>query len=203
VEAGGAAGPCLEVREMPIGALAEYAGVPIMFEVRSVLEVEIRGEGSGPVALAERAVGTPWTKDYDAVPGEGPEGWPDRFDLSRWGLLAARASGRRVGGAAVAIRTPGLDMLEGRDDLAVLWDIRVAPEARGRGVGTALLRAAEAWARARGCRRMKVETQNINVPACRFYAKHGFRLSGASPSAYAAFPEEIQLLWDKGLGPGA
>lgn len=203
MKADGAAGPGPEISEMPIGALAEYAGVPISFEVRSVLEVEVGEGGKGPVARGERAVAMPWTKDYDAVPGGRPERWPDRFDLSRWGLFAARAARRCVGGAAVAIRTPGLDMLDGRDDLAVLWDIRVAPEARGRGVGSALLHAAEAWARARGCRRMKVETQNINAPACRFYAKHGFRLMSANPSAYTAFPEEIQLLWDKGLGPAS
>ena len=32
---------------------------------------------------------------------------------------------RPVGGAAVAARTVGINMLTDRDDLAVLWDIRV------------------------------------------------------------------------------
>jgi ribosomal protein S18 acetylase RimI-like enzyme len=41
-------------------------------------------------------------------------------------------------GAVVVLKTPSLTMLEGRDDLAMLWDIRVSPEARGQGVGTAL-----------------------------------------------------------------
>ena len=52
-------------------------------------------------------------------------------------------------------------MLGGRDDLAVLWDIRVSPPERGTGVGSALFRAAEDWAGTRGCTWLKIETQNI------------------------------------------
>jgi hypothetical protein len=47
---------------------------------------------------------------------------------------------------------------------------------------------------------MKVETQNINVPACRFYAKQGFALGAAHHFVYPALPEEVQLLWYKDLG---
>jgi GNAT superfamily N-acetyltransferase len=39
---------------------------------------------------------------------------------------------------------------------------------RGLGIGAALFRAAERWAVARGARWLKVETQNVNVAACRF-----------------------------------
>ena len=86
-------------------------------------------------------------------------------------------------------------MLEGRSDLAVLWDIRVAPDARRRGIGAALMAAAERWAEAQGCAELKVETQNINVPACRFYARQGFTLREARRFAYPGLPDEIQLLW--------
>lgn len=199
---GPAASIRLEISEEPITALAEYACVPISFEVTRVLDVSPREDGHGGFRLTERAIATPWVKDYDAIPGEGPATWPKRFDLSHWGLFAARLSGRRVGGAAVAFQTPGLEMLEGREDLAVLWDLRVAPDARGQGVGLGLLHAAEAWARARGCREMKVETQNINVPACRFYAKHGFALRAADRFAYPTLPDETMLLWYKDLIPG-
>ena len=90
-------------------------------------------------------------------------------------------------------------MLEGRDDLAVLWDIRVSPEARGQGIGAALFRAAEEWAKARSCRRLKVETQNINVQACRFYARQGCVLATVDRSAYPELPREIKLIWNKVL----
>jgi GNAT superfamily N-acetyltransferase len=182
--------------EESIDTLREYASVPIALDVTSELEVHRGGEG---FVLTEVAVPSPYIKDYDAIAGEHPAEWARRFDMSRWGVLAARAGGRRVGGAVIAFDAPGVDMLEGRRDLAVLWDIRVAPEARGNGVGAALFRAAEAWARARGCREFKVETQNVNVSACRFYARQGCVLAAVDPSAYPGLSAEIQLLWHKDL----
>ena len=104
-----------------------------------------------------------------------------------------------MGGAVVAFDTPGLIMLEGRRDLAVLWDIRVDPDHQRRGVGTALFGAAETWSRTRGCRQLKIETQNVNVPACRFYLGQGCVLGGINRFAYREFPEEVQLLWYKDL----
>ena len=41
------------------------------------------------------------------------------------------------------------------------------------------------------------ETQNTNVPACRFYAAAGLVLSEANAGAYRAFPDEVQLIWRK------
>jgi GNAT superfamily N-acetyltransferase len=90
-------------------------------------------------------------------------------------------------------------MLGGRADVALLWDIRVAPSSRGRGVGRALLGAAEAWAQSRDARWLEVETQNINAPACRFYERNGFVLRSVDPFAYPSLPTETQLLWYKRL----
>jgi GNAT superfamily N-acetyltransferase len=189
----------LEISEETPAALEDYARIPIAFEVSRILDVAPRGDPSGGFALSERRLDAPYVKDYDAIQGEGPSGWARRFDMSNWGVLAAHLEGRRVGGAVIAFDTPGLDMLEGRTDLAVLWDIRVSPGARRQGVGTALFRAAEAWAKARRCGRLKIETQNINVPACRFYARHGCALGTACSFAYPELPDEIQLIWHKEL----
>ena len=189
----------IEVREEPITTLDEYASIPIAFEVGSILDVRAMANGLGEFVLTEQPLDVPYVKDYDSINGEEPAQWPRRFDLSNWVLFVARSEGGRVGGAVVALSTPGLTMLEGREDLAVLWDIRVLPEARGQGVGSALFRVAEAWARAKGCRQLKVETQNINVGACRFYARQGFVLGAVNKMAYAEFPNEVQLLWNKDL----
>jgi GNAT superfamily N-acetyltransferase len=62
-------------------------------------------------------------------------------------------------------------------------------------MGKRLFDHAAAWARAQGCRQLKVETQNINVPACTFYAKQGCALGAVNPGAYPAYPDEVQLLW--------
>lgn len=183
-------------------ALAEYGRIPIAFEVNAIVDVAADNEDSTRFRLSERPITTPYLKDYDAIT-ETPTEWPRRFNMSKWGLMIARIDGQCVGGAAVAYDTPGMDILEGRPDLAVLWDIRVVPARRRRGVGAALLGAAEAWALARGCRQLKVETQNINVAAGRFYARHWFSLRAAHHGVYSECPDEIQLLWYKDLGEHA
>jgi len=187
----------IDVAEEPMTALAEYALVPIAFRVDHVLDVTARA--SGGFSLSARKLEIPYMKDYDAVDGEGPLHWSRRFDVSNWTLFTARVAGSRVGGATVVFDTPGLTMLEGRRDLSVLWDIRVAPNARGKGIGSALFEKVKAWTRAHSCRQLKVETQNINVPACRFYARQGCELRAVHHAAYPELPEEIQLLWYKDL----
>ena len=42
---------------------------------------------------------------------------------------------------------------------------------------------------------MKIETQNVNIGACRFYAAQGCELRAIHPNASLELPEEVQLLW--------
>jgi GNAT superfamily N-acetyltransferase len=189
----------IEVSEESITALPEYARVPIIFTVDCVLEETNRDDGAAHgFAWSERRLEVPYEKDYDTIAGEGPLQWPRHFNLLNWAFFMARCATRVVGGAAVAFDT-GLTMLEGRRDLAVLWDIRVAPDARRRGVGSALFERVEAWAQLHGCRQLKIETQNTNVRACRFYERPGCQLRAIHRAAYRELPEEIQLLWYKDL----
>lgn len=190
-----------EISEAPIAEVASQAEVPISFRVERVYDAGPTHGCPGTFVLSERAVDVPYLKDYDSLPGEAPTNWVRQFDLSNWGFIRARSGTRLIGGAVIAVRTPGCTMLEGRDDLAVLWDIRVAPEVRGQGVGSALFRGVEAWAVAKGCRELKVETQNINVPASKFYQRQGCTLRRVNRHAYRDLPGEIQLLWYKDLAP--
>jgi GNAT superfamily N-acetyltransferase len=189
----------VQITEVQVTELDEYASISIAFEVPVVFDVLEQGGDVSDVVLSERVLGAPYVKDYDSIKGDAPNEWPIRFDVSNWGFLVAHIDGRRVGGAAIAFDTPGVDMLDGRRDVAVLWDIRIAAEARRAGVGSALFRRVEAWARVRGCRRLEIETQNINVPACRFYARQGCTLGAVNRSAYPDPPNEIQLIWFKDL----
>jgi GNAT superfamily N-acetyltransferase len=194
----------LETRQDALtpGALADHGRISIAFTVDTILEVTLLNDGLGGMSLTATTVADPYVKDYDAIQGEGPAHWADQFDLSNWGLISACRDGVRVGGAVIAIRTPGVWMLAGRDDLAVLWDLRVAPQQRGSGVGSALFRGAESWAADRSCSWLKIETQNVNPAACRFYQKMGCTLGGINRFAYPALPGEVQLLWWKELQRG-
>ena len=182
-------------------ALSEHAAISIAFVVDQILEVTLLDGGLGGMSLTQTAVTGPYVKDYDAIEGAEPPCWPRRFDVSNWGLICARRDGTSVGGAVIATKTAGLYMLGGRDDVAVLWDIRVSPQERGGGVGSALFRAAVDWAGARGFRWLKIETQNVNVPACRFYHTMGCTLGSIDRFAYPGQPAEVQLLWWKPLAP--
>ena len=189
------------IEESPAN-LAEYATIPIAFEVREQFVVQPADSGLGGITLHLEPVATLYTKDYDAISGHDPTDWPSRFDMGNWGVFVAMLDGERVGGAVVAWDTPGVDMLAGRADLAVLWDLRVAPGMRGQGVGRALFTHAVQWAQSRGAQWLKVETQNINVPACRFYARQGCVLGAIDEFAYPTLPGEVQLMWYKKLAGG-
>ncbi len=173
--------------------LAEYGEIPIRFKVQSVFDVE--GDDPATAELVERPVERPRIKDYDLIKGEGPTRWDKWWDVSNWGIMAAYVAGRRVGGTVLAYKTDGVNKLEGRDDVVVMWDLRVHPEFRRNGVGRSLFEAGVEWARERHCCELRVETQNINVAACRFYQRMGCRLHSIRRGAYETLPDEVELIW--------
>ncbi len=184
----------IQAREAPFAELAEHVRIRNAFEAEVVFDVVPVG---ARYKLCERRLITPFSKDYDQA--EDPMTWAEQFDTRNWALFGAFEGSERVGGAVVAHDTPAVDLLEDRKDLAVVWDLRVAPRVRRRGVGAALFRAVEEWAHAKGCRELKVETQNTNVGACRFYSRQGCELKEANVGAYGDWPEEVQLFWRKRL----
>jgi len=190
----------IETHPFNINLLSEYATIPIAFKVRSIYQIEALDNGLGGLHLVEQPVSPPYIKDYDAYEDGPPNAWPRQFDMRNWGFLLARENpaAQPLGGATIAWNTHGVNMLEGRHDLAVLWDIRVKPQSRGQGIGGQLFARAADWARQRGCTQLKIETQNINVPACRFYASQGCELGVIHRHAYARQPHlahETMLIW--------
>ena len=138
-------------------------------------------------------------KDYDVNEDDRPSALPKRFDCANWTLLAAFADSVRIGGAVLARDCRGYDLLEGRSDLAHIVDIRVKPYFRGKGIGKALIEATKKWASDKGCSELRVETQDINIEACRFYAACGFNLLSINEHAYGASFDEVQLIWHMAL----
>jgi GNAT superfamily N-acetyltransferase len=58
--------------------------------------------------------------------------------------------------------------------VALLDELYVAPTVRGRGIGSALLAAAETVARERGGELLEVNVDGDDVDARRFYERHGY-----------------------------
>ena len=172
--------------------LANYALIPSSFAVGE------RFVSSGDCV----SVSSAYTKDYDAQPGQHPTEWARRFDLTSWRFAAAHLGETRVGGAAIVLDARSVEPDLATPDAALIWDIRVHPDFRHRGVGRALLDFVESHARAAGRGRMIVETQDINVAACRLYASAGYVLTCVSPRAYPDLAEETQLIWEKQLIAG-
>jgi GNAT superfamily N-acetyltransferase len=65
--------------------------------------------------------------------------------------------------------------------VALLEDMVVAPDLRGRGVGSLLLQRTVEFAHAQGCSRVTLLTDRINESAQRFYKRHGFMASPMIP----------------------
>lgn len=100
----------------------------------------------------------------------------DRMEARQFRHQIARGKGRlRV--AVVRARLVGYAMVTFRTGTTVarLYSILVDPEARGQGVGAALMADAERAARARGCTRMRLEVRVRNRPAILLYESRGYR----------------------------
>ncbi|MFN8507792.1 MAG: GNAT family N-acetyltransferase [Dehalococcoidia bacterium] len=109
---------------------------------------------------------------------EGEAAFPD----DAW---RARAEGLEGVRATFVAEDAGtwLGIATGLDDdpepgTAMLVGMFVAPEARGRGVATALLDTVVEWARSHGARRLELDVTEINDAAISLYERAGFTDTG-------------------------
>jgi GNAT superfamily N-acetyltransferase len=97
-----------------------------------------------------------------------------RTDDSEHLLLVAEAGGEVVGHVEARMR---------RDEAAgftgtYVEELAVAPEWRGRGVGTALMAAVDEWARGKGALSVALDHFHTNEGAHRLYERLGFHVRG-------------------------
>jgi ribosomal protein S18 acetylase RimI-like enzyme len=169
--------------------------------VESEYKLIKQNNGLSGIVLVETPV-EPYIKDFCVGDDESVTRWL-QWDLSHWSFFIAFDGETPIGAATVASRTEDINMLSGRNDLAVLWDIRVTDEYKRHGVGNALFQAAVAWAKSEGLTQMKIECQNNNVPAVNFYHKQGAILGSIDEYAYYNDPyakNEVQFIWYLDLG---
>jgi ribosomal-protein-alanine N-acetyltransferase len=100
----------------------------------------------------------------------------DRMSARQWrrhlasdsaSVLIAVRDGRIMGAAVV--------FFHASHRIARLYSISVAPEARGEGIGEALLAASEGLAKKRGATAMRLEVRTDNSPAQRLYERHAYQ----------------------------
>jgi [ribosomal protein S18]-alanine N-acetyltransferase len=91
-------------------------------------------------------------------------------------IIVAERAGRVVGAAVV--------FFHASHRIARLYSIAVAPEARGAGIGEALLASAERRARARGSKSLRLEVRTDNPAAHRLYERRRYRRFGRREGYY-------------------
>jgi GNAT superfamily N-acetyltransferase len=117
----------------------------------------------------------------------GPPAWRNRQEMIATDTRVIDAAlGGQTEGASVFVAEDGQGARLGFMHVAPLWDyyleqpcghiwdIVVRPEARRRGVGRALIAAAEQWARDRGYRLLTLNVFVENREALRLYEELGF-----------------------------
>lgn len=173
--------------------LEEYDNIPMLVHVKSILEPTKLNKGLGGILFQEVEI-EEYTKDL----GSSGNAIIREFDTTNWGFFMAYKNNKPIGGAIVAGETKRIHLLDGRSDLALLWDLRVDDQFQNKGVGKALFNTVVKWAKSMHYKELKIESQNNNVRACEFYAKQDAVLSQINEYAYyqeEEFRDETQLIW--------
>lgn len=182
-------------REIDSSYFDKYNKIPMLVNVKSILKLEKIENGFGGILLKE----TP-AEEYIKDLGEYEEvtKYAEEFDITNWAFFMAFDNEFPIGAVTVVSETKNIHLLDGRDDLSVLWDIRVDDRYKQQGVGTKLFTMAAEWSKSKGLKQMKIECQNNNVHACKFYHKQGAVLGKIDEYAYYEDIEdrdEVQLIW--------
>ena len=113
-------------------------------------------------------------------------------DQSQGKILVAVADETVVAFICVLVRVETAELIEETSDHAYITDLVVLPTHRGRGIGKALLRHAEEYARHQGAGVLKVDVLAANMVARELYTQLGYqaqeirlqkRLPAVSPPA--------------------
>lgn len=178
-------------KEITLDKLKDYGNIPFSYKTNKKYELKKINNGLGGIILELIDV-EEYYKDF----GSEVEHWKEMFDLSNWKFFVAyNENDKMIAGCTVATKTNNYTMLEKRDDLAVIWDLRVSDEYKHKGIGQKLFELAKNYAKENGFKQLKVECQNTNTAAVNFYHKQGMKLCAINEYSYPEYPNEAQLLW--------
>ncbi|MBJ7358498.1 MAG: GNAT family N-acetyltransferase [Nocardioides sp.] len=115
-----------------------------------------------------------WDSSFEALVARIVTDHAEAPDSPRRAAWVAELDGRRVG---CVLCVPSAD----EPATAVLRILLVTPDARGHGVGSALVDACVRHARAAGCTAVTLWTNDVLASARRIYEAAGFELVGSEP----------------------
>lgn len=115
--------------------------------------------------------------------------------MTDWLIAVAMEGDAVIGGAIVARGAPEYELVEGGHGSAALVDIRVNAGSRGCGIGRLLFAYVARSCREFGCRELLIETQDVNVSACRFYQAMGCSVHSITEQAYGPDLDEARIIW--------
>ena len=84
-------------------------------------------------------------------------------------------------------------------DEAQITNVAIAPEYRGQGIGSQLLKELICQVKARGATAMTLEVRPSNAPAIALYTSFGFRDTGRRPGYYQDNGEDAIIMWNTKL----
>ena len=180
----------ITIKEINKNELEAYGSIPFWYKTNKKYEIIKKNRGLEGLEL-KLVDCKEFYKDF----GSRVDSWLKTFDLSNWYFFAAYDEDKMIGGATLATKTNNCHMLEKREDLALLWDLRISDEYKHQGIGTKLFNIVKEFATKKGFKELKVECQNTNPSAVNFYHKQGMHLDSINEHAYIDYPDEVQLLW--------
>lgn len=171
----------IEIRELDQSSLQDVNKVDGSFQVDSRL---VLSAIDGRIQYTVEPVPL-YTKTYDFEPLD----YPSFIDNPDKTIFFAYADGKLAGQIILWVNW---------NKFAYIEDITVDVHFRRQGIGKLLMSRAVEWAKGKNLPGLMLETQDINVPACRFYERRGFVLGGFDHFLYKAMlpgSDEIALYW--------
>jgi ribosomal protein S18 acetylase RimI-like enzyme len=176
----------IQVRPLALADIAALAALDPTYHTDYVWQMEVRNE-EGELTARFREVRLPRSMrvDYPRDPQALAEDWQARL-----AVLAAERDAEAVGYISLAAAGAARGL--------VVSDLVVGRRFRRQGAGSALVRAAQTWAKEQGYRRLLLEMQSKNHPAICLALKLGFEFCGYNDRHYDN--QDIALFFARNVG---
>ncbi|MFW9914028.1 MAG: GNAT family N-acetyltransferase [Candidatus Thorarchaeota archaeon] len=173
----------LNIEQISSENLNDFYRIDNSFKVSSVIELSMV---QGEIQYEVKEVAESWEKKYDEIRDFDPASVID----SETAVIFLAYIEDEIAGKIV--------LKKHWNNFAHIEDIAVDRSFRRQGIGKQLLHRAIRWAREKNFPGISLETQDVNVGACRLYESCGFHIGGFDKSLYKAIDkskDEVAIYW--------